>query len=130
LDSSSILALFGERFAQQFASQNFAWLDHLIFACVPLGIITAITGAIRVQGPKIAQSFIGRARENRATAEIELMSSTSEEVCDMFNGQGIVRTMGRPTMEQIILFPDRYAHLETHQTTPISHAASIRCRPQ
>ena len=103
-----ILALFGENFAQQFLSESFTWLDHLIFAAVPLGILTALFGAIRVQGPKIARSFIGRARETRAAAEIALMSSTSQEVCEMFNGQGFVRTMGRPVMAQIIIFPDLY----------------------
>lgn len=87
---------------------SFTWLDHLIFAAVPLGILTALFGAIRVQGPKIARSFIGRARETRAAAEIALMSSTSQEVCEMFNGQGFVRTMGRPVMAQIIIFPDLY----------------------
>jgi hypothetical protein len=105
---SRILALFGEEFARQFLSESFTWLDHLIFACVPLGILTTLSGAIRVQGPKIARSFIGRARENRASAEIELMSSTSKEVCEMFNGRGIIRTMGRPTIAQIVIFPDLY----------------------
>ncbi|GAB1319548.1 ABC transmembrane type-1 domain-containing protein [Madurella fahalii] len=94
------------------APESFTWLDHLIFACVPLGIATALSGAIRVQGPKIARSFIGRFRENRATAEIELMSSTSQEVCEMLNGKGIVRTMGRPTIAQIIVFPDLYTKSE------------------
>lgn len=36
------------------------------------------------------------------------MSSTSNEVCEMFNGQGIVRTMGRPTIAQLIILPDVY----------------------
>jgi hypothetical protein len=96
-------------------SESFTWLDHLIFASVPLGILTAIVAAIRVQGPKVARSFIGRARENRASAEIELMSSTSKEVCEMFNGKAIVRTMGRPSMAQIILFPDLYRQLEDNK---------------
>ncbi|CCX34876.1 Similar to hypothetical protein [Tuber melanosporum Mel28]; acc. no. XP_002841517 [Pyronema omphalodes CBS 100304] len=30
------------------------------------------------------------------------MSSTSHEVCELWNGQGIVRTMGRPKIQQII----------------------------
>ncbi|KXX75952.1 Ankyrin-1 [Madurella mycetomatis] len=105
-DIAPILALFGDQFARQFLSESFTWLDHFIFACVPLGIITALAGAIRVQGPRTARSFIGRARENRATAELELMSSTSQEVCEMFNGQGIVRTMGQPTIAQLIILPD------------------------
>jgi len=93
-------------------SESFTWLDHVIFACVPLGILTAIVAAIRTQGPKVAKSFIGRARENRASVEIELMSSTSKEVCEMFNGKAIVRTMGTPSIAQIIIFPDRYKALE------------------
>jgi len=87
-------------------------MDHLIFAMVPLGILTAITGAIRVSGPRLAKSFIGRARENRALAEIELMSSTSGEVCELFNGKSIVRTLGSPKLAQLLVFPDRYDELE------------------
>lgn len=79
---------------------------------VPLGILTAITGAIRVQGPRIAKSFIGRGRENRALAEIELMSSTSNEVCELFNGKSIVRVMGKPKIAQILVFPKEYNNLK------------------
>ena len=71
----------------------------------PLGILTAIVAAIRVGGPSWLRAVVGRARENRATAEVELMSSTSHEVCELWNGQGIVRTMGRPQVQQIIYLP-------------------------
>ncbi|KAJ8108493.1 hypothetical protein OPT61_g8136 [Boeremia exigua] len=107
-DIAPLLALFGDQFARQFASESFTWVDHLIFAMVPLGILTAITGAIRVQGPRIAKSFIGRGRENRALAEIELMSSTSKEVCELFNGKSIIRAMGRPKLAQILVYPREY----------------------
>jgi len=50
----------------------------------------------------MVEAVVGRARENRATVEMELMSSTSHEVCELWNGQGIVRTMGRPGIQQII----------------------------
>lgn len=79
---------------------------------VPLGIITAITGAIRVQGMPLAKAFIGRARENKALVEIELMSSTSGEVCEIFNGSSIVRAMGDPKIAQFLIFPKRYDYLE------------------
>ncbi|RKK71337.1 hypothetical protein BFJ69_g11092 [Fusarium oxysporum] len=105
-DLGPILALFGEQFARQFLSETFTWYDHVIFACVPLGIMTAIAGAIRVQGHKFLKAFIGRARENKAAAEIEYMSSTSAEVGELFNGRGIVRTMGQPEIAQFIVFPD------------------------
>lgn len=103
-----VLALFGDQFARQFASESLTLLDHVIFACVPLGIVTALIGAIRVQGPKFAKAFIGRARENRSTVELELMSSTSDNVCEMFSGRGVVRTLGRPRLKQIIILPDIY----------------------
>ncbi|KAF5544657.1 serine threonine phosphatase 6 regulatory ankyrin repeat subunit a [Fusarium mexicanum] len=106
-DVGPILALFGEQFARQFLSETFTWEDHVIFACIPLGIMTAIAGAIRVQGHHFLKAFIGRARENYAAAEIEYMSSTSNEVCELFNGKGIVRTMGKPSVAQLIVIPDQ-----------------------
>jgi hypothetical protein len=109
---ASIFALFGEQFATQFASESLTWIDHLVFAMVPLGILTMITGAIRVSGPRIARSFIGRARENRALAEIELMSSTSGEVCELFNGKSIIRATGTPKLAQFLVFPESYRELE------------------
>ncbi|VUC35734.1 unnamed protein product [Clonostachys rosea] len=111
-DVAPVLALFGEQFAKQFMSESLTWFDHLVFAMVPLGILTAITGAIRVHGPRVARSFIGRARESRAVAEIEIMSSTSEEVCELFNGNSIVRAMGKPKITQLLVFPKRYFDLE------------------
>ncbi|KAJ3540951.1 hypothetical protein NM208_g4824 [Fusarium decemcellulare] len=111
-DVAPVLALFGEQFAKQFMSESLTWIDHLIFAMVPLGIITAIASAIRIQGPQVARAFIGRARENRALAEIELMSSTSGEVCELFNGSSIVRAMGKPKIAQFLIFPREYDELE------------------
>jgi hypothetical protein len=48
------------------------------------------------------RAVVGRARENVAIVEMELMSSTSHEVCELWNGHRIVRTMGRPEVQQII----------------------------
>jgi hypothetical protein len=84
-----------------------SWLDHIIFAMAPLGIITAIVAAIRVGGPSWLRAVIGRARENRASTEMELMSSTSHEVCELWNGEGIVRTMGKPEVRQIVYLENR-----------------------
>ncbi|KAF5986578.1 serine threonine phosphatase 6 regulatory ankyrin repeat subunit A [Fusarium coicis] len=72
-----VLALFGEQFARQF-------LSH-----------------------KLLKAFIGRARENKAAAEIEYMSSTSAEVGELFNRRGIVPTMGQPVIAQFIVFPNK-----------------------
>ena len=95
-------------------SESLVWLDHLIFAMVPLGIVAAITGAIRVQGPSLAKAFIGRVRENTAQVEFELMSSTSHEVGEAFNGKGIVRVLGKPTVATFLLFGPEYEAAKTY----------------
>jgi hypothetical protein len=104
--------LFGENFAQQFLRESFTWLDHIIFAMAPLGILTAIVGAIRVGGPPWLKAVIGRARENRSSAELEFMSSTSHEVCELWNGEGIIRTTGKGDVKQIV-YLEGCGHPET-----------------
>jgi hypothetical protein len=82
------------------------WSDNIILAMAPLGIVTIIVSAIRVGGPQWLKAIIGRARENLAVAEIELMSSTSTEVCELWNGHAIVRSTGdAPIQEFICLLP-------------------------
>ena len=71
----------------------------------PLGVLTAIVGAIRVGGADWLKRLVGRARETTAGAEIELMSSVSHEVCEAWNGTSIVRTMGNTQVKQIIHLP-------------------------
>ena len=76
-----------------------------VFAMAPLGVLTAIAGAIRVGGASWLKRLIGRARENNANAEMDLMSSVSREVCELWNGKSIVRSSGRPEIKQIIHLP-------------------------
>jgi hypothetical protein len=90
----------------QFLSQAMGWSDCIILATAPLGIITIIVAAIRVGGPSWLKALIGRATENIATAELELMSSTSKEVCELWNGKDVVRCAGSaPIWEFIVLLP-------------------------
>ncbi|KAK4203488.1 ankyrin repeat-containing domain protein [Triangularia verruculosa] len=111
-DLAPLLALFGERVTMQFMSQSMGWADSIILAIAPLGIITIVVGAIRIGGPPWLKAIIGRGRENLAVAEAELMSSTSREVCELWNGQQIVRVMGEgPTREFVILLPEQYHDL-------------------
>ncbi|KJK92519.1 hypothetical protein H633G_03561 [Metarhizium anisopliae BRIP 53284] len=101
-DLAPLLALFGERVTMQFLSQSTGWADSIILAMAPLGIITIIASAIRVGGPSWLKAIIGRARENLAVAEAELMSSTSHEVCELWNGREVVRCMGSPSTAEFI----------------------------
>ncbi|EAQ91998.1 hypothetical protein CHGG_00233 [Chaetomium globosum CBS 148.51] len=91
-DLAPLLALFGEKVTTQFMSQSVGWADNIILAVAPLGILTAIVSAIRVGGPTWLKTVIGRARENRAVAESELMSSTSHEVCELWNDSDLAKT--------------------------------------
>lgn len=48
--------------------------------------------------------MFSRARESRANAEMEILSSTSEDVCELWSGQEIVRELGNPAgMKDLIL---------------------------
>ncbi|KAF8533780.1 hypothetical protein BDD12DRAFT_468216 [Trichophaea hybrida] len=101
-DLAPIMALFGEKVAIQYMSQSMDWVEDLIFATAPLGIITAIVGAIRVGGPTWMKAVIGRAREGKGVVEVELMSSTSSDVCELWNGDGVVRVMGSSPIIELL----------------------------
>ncbi|RPA84406.1 hypothetical protein BJ508DRAFT_223080 [Ascobolus immersus RN42] len=100
-DLAPLLALFGEQVAKQFLASSTTWEDNIIFAMGPLGIVTAVVSAIRIGGPLWLRAIIGRARESRAMAEDELTTSTSEDVCEIWNGQAVVRLVGSPRILQL-----------------------------
>ena len=50
------------------------------------------------------KAIIGRARETAGGAELELMSSTSHEVCELWNGDVIVRVMGSAPVRELLFF--------------------------
>lgn len=97
-----LLSLFGERVTMQFMSQAVGLTDCILLAVAPLGIVTNIVSAIRVGGPTWLKAIIGRARENLSAAELELMSSTSEEACELWNGRNIIRCQGSADIWQFI----------------------------
>jgi hypothetical protein len=105
-DLAPILALFGEQVTKQFLSQTFTSWDCIIFAVCPIGLITAIVSAIRVAAPNSWKAIVGRARESDALAELELLSSTSPEVCELWNGHAIIRVMGMPQILEVIYIDD------------------------
>lgn len=86
----------------QFIAQAVSFADCFTLGMVPLGIITIMVSAIRVGGPTLLKAIVGRARENMAVPELELMSSTSEEVCELYNGKHIVRCLGSGSIGQYI----------------------------
>jgi len=82
------------------------WADNVMLAMAPIGVIAVVVSAIRVGGPTWLKAIVGRARENRAVPEAELMSSTSDEVCELWSGNGLVKVMGvAPIRAFMCLFP-------------------------
>lgn len=106
-DLAPLLALFGEKVTMQYLGESLTWIDNFIFALAPLGIITAMVSAVRVAGGPRLRSLIGRAKESRGTVEAELMSSTSSDVCELWNGQGVVRVPGCPVLLQLVYVPSK-----------------------
>ncbi|KAI8720156.1 hypothetical protein NCS52_00460300 [Fusarium sp. LHS14.1] len=118
-DLAPIISLFGEQVTKQFLSESTTSLDTVIFAVGPLGIITAIVSCIRVSGSSFLKSVVGRAREPRAVPEVELCSSTSESVCELWSNGGICRVFGRPRILEFIFREpkeddDYYARCDRH----------------
>ena len=56
---------------------------------------------------KLLRRELRRARENKASVEIELMSSTSAEVCELWDGKMIVRIFGSPDICELIMLPPK-----------------------
>ncbi|KAI1398610.1 hypothetical protein F4819DRAFT_21440 [Hypoxylon fuscum] len=104
-DLAPFLSLFGEKVTMQYLSESITLLDYFIFAMAPMGIITAIVSAIRVCGSPSLRAFIGRAQEGGGSAEAELCSSTSRDVCELYNNGGITRVFGRPKILEIVHDP-------------------------
>ncbi|KAE9580679.1 hypothetical protein CGCF415_v000662 [Colletotrichum fructicola] len=92
-----LLALFGEQVTTQFLGLSMGWVDNILLAMGPLGIIAILISAIRIGGGRRLKSLVGRARETQAVAEQELLSSTSASVCELWNGEQVARLIGEPT---------------------------------
>ena len=76
------------------------WSDDIIFAMCPLGILTAMICAIRAGGDAWLKAVIGRARETKGSVEVELLSSTSPDVCEVYGEEGLARVTGSASVEQ------------------------------
>jgi ankyrin repeat protein len=104
-DVGPLLVLFGEAMTKQFLSESISFLDYFIFAMAPIGIITAVVSTIRVCGHPSLRAFIGRAQEGDGVVEAELCTSTSRDVCELFNKGGITRVLGRPSILELVYVP-------------------------
>lgn len=104
-DLGPLLTLFGDSITKQYLSESTSFLDYLIFAMAPIGILTAIVSTIRVCGHSSLRAFIGRSQEGDGTIEAELCTSTSRDVCELFNRGGITRVLGQPRILELVYTP-------------------------
>jgi hypothetical protein len=112
-DLAPLLTLFGDQVTKQFLSMSTGWADNVLIAFGPLGIMTVVVSAIRVGGLKKLKAIVGRAREGKAAAELELLSSTSSEVCELWNGQSIVRQLGVADTKEFVVFFEKFHEINT-----------------
>ncbi|KAJ5995607.1 hypothetical protein N7481_002584 [Penicillium waksmanii] len=105
-DLAPFLSLFGEQITKQYLSESITKTDYFIFAMAPMGILTGVVSAIRVCGTPSLRAFIGRAQEGAGNAEAELCTSTSRDVCELYNSGGIARVFGRPKILEVVHDPD------------------------
>ncbi|KLJ06561.1 hypothetical protein EMPG_10038 [Blastomyces silverae] len=106
-DLGPLIWLFGEQVTKQFLSESLSIWDNVIFAMAPLGIITAVVSAIRVSDKSSLRAFIGRAQESRGSAELELLSCTSETTSELWNEGGIARVFGKPKILELVYHRSR-----------------------
>lgn len=97
-----LLALFGEQVTKQFMSESMSSLDSFLCCLAPVGVITAMISSIHVAGSPGLRALVGRAKKSRGEVEADLMSPTSTDMCELWNGDGVVRVLGRPVLLQMI----------------------------
>jgi hypothetical protein len=114
-DLGPLLALFGESMTIQYLSECTTISDYIIFATAPIGIITALVSAIRICGGTYLRAFIGRASEGTAAAEVELCTSTGRDVCELFTRGGITRSLGNPSVLELVHLQPRSGSPETKE---------------
>lgn len=106
-DLGPLLTLFGDAMTKQYLSESTSFLDYLIFAMAPIGILTAIVSTIRVCGHSSLRAFVGRSQEGEGVIEAELCTSTSRDVCELFNRGGIARVLGKPSVLELVYDPSK-----------------------
>ena len=109
----------------QFLSQSLTTSDYILASIKSPGVMTTLVSAIRAGGPQRLRDMFGKTAENTAAAELEVMSSTSREVGELYNGREVVRCLGQaPIWEFIYLIPDKLLP-ETTKTKEMSMKEAV-----
>ncbi|KAL8811995.1 MAG: hypothetical protein Q9200_001361 [Gallowayella weberi] len=122
-----IIALFGEQVSKQFLAQSTTFTECLLFALAPLGILTGIVSAIRIGGYSWLKAIIGRAAESKAVAGRELTSATSSSICELWDGQSVVRVHGSPKVLTVVYLKPEVLDADSSSESeiyPLLHASA------
>jgi len=81
------------------------------------------------------KTLIGRAKESRGIIEAELMSSTSPNVCEIWNGKELVRVLGKPDILEIFnvgssVFSPKELASSSHRSNPRIEAPLLSIESQ
>lgn len=68
-DLEPLLSLLGDSMTKQFLSDSTTFLDYIIFAVAPIGIITAVVSAVRLCGSTALRAFIGRSQRGQGQSK-------------------------------------------------------------
>lgn len=104
-DLEPLLSLLGDSMTKQFLSDSTTFLDYIIFAVAPIGIITAVVSAVRLCGSTARRAFIGRSQGGQRAVEAEFCTSTSRDLCEPFTRCGIERVLGCPSILELVYLP-------------------------
>ncbi|KAL2797285.1 hypothetical protein BJX66DRAFT_298056 [Aspergillus keveii] len=96
-----LISLFGRDATNRFLSQSVSIFDWLIFALAPLGVPTAIIAVIRTSQMQFLKRMVGLAEDKGSDVEKDLMSSTSDEVSEIWDGEKVVRVIRPSTVSEL-----------------------------
>ncbi|KAL4744274.1 hypothetical protein BDW72DRAFT_212923 [Aspergillus terricola var. indicus] len=96
-----LISLFGRDATNRFLSQSVSIFDWLIFALAPLGVPTAIIAVIRTSQMQFLKRMVGLAEDKVSDVEKDLMSSTSDEVSEIWDGEKVVRVIRPSTVSEL-----------------------------
>lgn len=97
-----LFAIIGEQVARQFLANSAGLMENILFSIFPVGAFTTMDGAIRVGGNTALKTLIGRGIKSQSVVEVQFMSSTPEDTCELWNGRQIVRLQGSPEIKELI----------------------------
>ncbi|KAL2859420.1 hypothetical protein BJX68DRAFT_252352 [Aspergillus pseudodeflectus] len=96
-----LISLFGRDATNRFLSQSVSIFDWLIFALAPLGVPTAIIAVIRTSQMQFLKRMVGLAEDKVSDVEKDLLSSTSDEVSEIWDGEKVVRVIHPSTVSEL-----------------------------